>query len=100
MQLNPGLRLRSQVCDTELIVVRPADVELTCGGHPVIPHGQISDPGVSISAELAGGNDLGKRYTDVDGTLEVLVTKQGTGTLAAAAAPLIVKEARPLPSSD
>jgi hypothetical protein len=32
--LKPGTRLRSQVCSTEVIVVRPptAEIQLTCGG--------------------------------------------------------------------
>lgn len=100
MELKPGLRLRSQVCSTELIVVRPADVELTCGGAPVIPLGDQPDAGVNLNPLLSAGNQLGKRYTDDSGALEILVTKKGEGTLADSDRPLPLKEAKPLPSSD
>jgi len=35
--LRPGLRLRSQACTTEIIVIRPGQgtVYLTCGGEPM-----------------------------------------------------------------
>lgn len=100
MELKPGLRLRSQVCATELIVVRPADVELTCGGAPVIGHGEEPGAGLSLDPALSGGTQLGKRYTDDSGALEILVTKRGEGTLADGDRPLPLKEAKPLPSSD
>ena len=100
MDLKPGLRLRSQVCSTELIVVRAAAVELTCGGAPVIPHGDQPDAALNIDPTLSAGNQLGKRYTDDSGALEILVTKQGEGTLADGTKPLPLKEAKPLPSSD
>ncbi|HTK63528.1 MAG TPA: hypothetical protein VL595_14180 [Pseudonocardia sp.] len=100
MELKPGLRLRSQVCTTELIVVRPAEVELTCGGVPVIGHGEEPGAGLSLDPALSDGTQLGKRYTDDSGALEVLVTKRGDGTLADGDRPLPLKEAKPLPSSD
>lgn len=100
MQLTPGLRLRSQVCSTEMIVVRPAPIVLTCGGPPVIPHNETPADGLSLDQALSAGNQLGKRYTDDSGLLEVLVTKQGAGTLANSDRPLQLKEAKPLPSSD
>ena len=35
--VEAGLRLRSQVCATEVIVVRGAgDIDLRCGGQPMI----------------------------------------------------------------
>jgi hypothetical protein len=47
-----------------------------------------------------GPAELGKRYTDEGGTLEVLVTKAGPGTLANGTTPLVLKAAKPLPASD
>jgi hypothetical protein len=100
MELKPGTRLRSQVCSTEVIVVRPpsSPIELMCGGHPMIPAGKEPEPGLA----LAEGEPslLGKRYTNGDESLEVLVTKAGQGTLADGATPLVLKAAKPLPSSD
>lgn len=98
--LTPGSRYRSQVCETEVVVVRPADVALTCGGHPMIDLGAEPAAGLQIDPALAAGNLLGKRYTDASGTLEILVTKPGTGSLADGTVPLEVKQAKPLPSSD
>jgi hypothetical protein len=101
--LKPGSRLRSQVCTTEVIVVRPAESEadLRCGGEPMIA---ISDPaaqGRTPAAGLDGGARLGKRYTTEEpSALELLVTKAGAGTLTAGDTPLVVKTPRKLPSSD
>ena len=52
----------------------------------------------SPAGGLDTGSQLGKRYTD--GTIELLVTKAGAGTLAVDKTPLDIKGARPLPSSD
>jgi hypothetical protein len=102
MELKPGGRYRSQVCATEVIIVRPlpGDVDLTCGGAPLVDHSAAVQEGASPAAGLDTGTAMGKRYTDESGTLEVLVTKPGAGTLAIATTPLVLKEAKPLPASD
>jgi hypothetical protein len=100
MQLRMGARLRSQVCSTEVVVVRAGDTddELTCGGSSLVAvDGAPAASGTPV-AGLDSGTELGKRYTD--GSLELLVTKAGAGTLAVGGAPLEIKGARPLPSSD
>ncbi|MBD0863579.1 hypothetical protein IA539_20605 [Gordonia sp. zg691] len=102
MTFKPGTRLRSQVCDTEIIVITPpaAEVELTCGGEPVIPVGDERS-GADIAPGLDTGTQLGKRYTsDAAPGLEVLVTKPGAGTLGIGTTPLVLKDAKPLPASD
>jgi hypothetical protein len=104
VQLKPGMRLRSQVDTTEVIVVRPPadDIDLQCGGAPMVAVGTEVPEGGSPAAGLDTGSLLGKRYTtdDPEGALELLVTKQGAGTLTAAGVALVLKEAKPLPSSD
>ena len=102
MQIKTGGRYRSQVCETELIVVRPlpGDLDLTCGGHPLIDLKAEPTVGLSLKEGADTGNALGKRYTDASGQLELLVTKGGQGTLALGGQPLVVKEAKPLPASD
>ena len=102
MQVNSGARYRSQVCETELIVVRPlpGDLDLTCGGHPLIDLKAEPAAGLSLKEGADTGNALGKRYTDPGGQLELLVTKAGRGTLALGGEPLTLKQARPLPASD
>ncbi len=108
MELKPGTRLRSQVDDTEVIVVRSpsgeasSDGTLTCGGRPMIGIDEeraILPP--LASGDESGGTLLGKRYVHADSDdLEVLVTHAGTAGLAFGGVPLVVKAARPLPSSD
>jgi hypothetical protein len=96
--------LRSQVCTTEVIVVRPAaeDIDLRCGGSPMVEVGTEVAEGGTPAAGFDTGTQLGKRYTtdDPDGTLELLATKGGDGTLSAGEVALVLKEAKPLPSSD
>ncbi|WP_280269707.1 hypothetical protein [Nocardia wallacei] len=99
--VNNGTRLRSQVCDTEVIVVRAADSldDLRAGGVAMIPIGDEPAAGAQLDANLADGNQLGKRYVDDSGA-EILVTKAGSGTLSIGGTPLALKEAKPLPASD
>jgi hypothetical protein len=99
---KPGTRYRSQVGDTEIVVVRApaADVELNCGGLPVIGLDQIRPDGASPAPGLDEATPVGKRYVDEAGTIEVLVTKAGAGTLELGEVPLALKTAKPLPSSD
>lgn len=100
--LKTGARLRSQVCVTEVIVVRAGsdEVDLRCGGHPMLDLSETPAGGLVAPAGFEGGTALGKRYVDGTGTVEVLVTKAGAGTLSIGDTPLDLKEAKPLPSSD
>lgn len=102
-KLSPGRRLRSQVCPAEVIVIRAGkgEVELTCGGVPMLPHDVESATEASPVLGLMTGAALGKRYIAAgDDTFEVLVTKPGSGTLADHSDPLLIKTAKPLPASD
>ena len=102
MQLKPGQRLRSQVCETQIIIVHPADadVDLQCGGSPMVDLNSSDRLDSAPQEGLAGGNEMGKRYIAEGSSLEVLVTKAGAGTLAVSDNPLVTKEVKPLPSSD
>ena len=102
MEMKTGARYRSQVCETEMIVVKalPGDVDLTVGGHPVIDLKAEPTPGLSIEPGTDTGSALGKRYTDASGKLELLITKAGAGGLALDGEPLPLKDAKPLPASD
>ena len=103
VQLTPGQRLRSQVCTTEVIIVRAskAELDLACGGKPMV---DIAEPVATDETPAPGldtGSDLGKRYTaPEDESVEVLVTVAGTGTLSTGSTPLVLRATKPLPSSD
>jgi hypothetical protein len=102
VELKTGLKLRSQVGPTEAVVVKaPAgDVDVTCGGHAMIAATETPQDGLSADSSAQGETQIGKRYTDPDGTIELLVTKPGVGSLAAGAVALELKQAKPLPASD
>jgi hypothetical protein len=93
--------LQSQVCDTQVIVVRTSDRldDVRSGGAPMIPIDAQKTAGLTLAAALSDGNAMGKRYVD-EGGGEVLVTKAGAGTLSIGDTPLNLKETKPLPASD
>jgi hypothetical protein len=101
-QYKPGARLRSAVCKTEVMVIAAPDetLELTCGGAPLLGEGEEAPQGLQLDSSAAEGTQLGKRYTDESGSLELLCVKPGEGTLAAQGVALVLKGAKPLPSSD
>lgn len=102
MELKPGSRWKSAVCDAELVVVRPpkTPVSLECGGHPVIPHGAERTGGLALSDDHAAGSAAGKRYADPETGMEVLCSKAGAGSLSIDGRPIGATEAKKLPSSD
>jgi hypothetical protein len=102
MDLKPGSRWRSAVCETELVVVRPpkSPITLECGGYEVIPHSEARPEGKEIAADFAEGSQAGKRYADDETGVEVLCTKAGAGTLTIGGRPIGAKEAKKLPASD
>jgi hypothetical protein len=103
VNFKPGSRLRSQVCETQDVVVHAAadDIDLQCGGKPMIDAAAaMSEPGIPAPG-LDTGAQLGKRYRAGDESgLEVLVVSGGDGTLSIDSIPLTVKAAKALPSSD
>jgi hypothetical protein len=100
VQLKPGTRLESVTCATQVVVVRaPADdVDVRCGGEPMQ---EIGAGGERRPVTGTGDPALtGKRYADEDLGLELLCTRAGEGSLSVGDRPLLVKGAKPLPSSD
>ena len=98
VQTKPGLKLRGTACSTEVVVVRPAAdaVELACCGAPLT----TVETGIAPGAPDPNGVLLGKRYADEQTGLELLCTKPGPGELGIDGRPLLLKGAKPLPSSD
>ena len=101
MELKIGARLRSVADTTEVVVVKAPkdDVDLRCGGHPMTALGEpVAEtdvvPGFDASTQV------GKRYVDEGAGVEVLCTKAGGGSLSLGDTALVLKGAKPLPSSD
>lgn len=99
--VKPGTRLRSATCTTEVVVVKGlGDLDLRCGGRPLVPAGgdggATGPPGPPHDA----GTQLGKRYALEDGSVELLCSKAGAGSLSLGDVPLPVRSAKSLPSSD
>ena len=99
--IKNGTRLQSQVCDTQVIVVRSAESldDLRAGGVPMVPIDTDVSGDATLDPAFSDGNVMGKRYVDENGA-EVLVTKAGAGTLSVGTTALNLKEAKPLPASD
>jgi hypothetical protein len=102
MQIKAGARLHGAADSTEIIVVKApsGDVDLRCGGLPLLPMGERGLDGMAVSPNHADGTALGKRYEDTDAGVEVLCTKPGPGSLSVGDRPLTLHAAKPLPSSD
>lgn len=97
MQVKPGMRVRSAVCSTEVMVVKGAgDLDLRCGGAPM--QSGATAPSGTPQAPFDGGTLVGKRYA-LDG-VELLCTKAGGGSLSLGATPIPPQDAQQLPSSD
>lgn len=96
--MKPGTRLKSAVCDTEVMVIRCTEGTIECGGSPM-SEAKPAEAG-EISADHANGTLMGKRYVDADGKYELLCVKPGKGSLSVDGVALSVKDAKPLPASD
>ena len=96
--MKPGTKLKSAVCDTEVMVVRAADAVVECGGAPMVEERPADRQ--PVNAAFAAGTKMGKRYVNAAGTVELLCVKQGQGSLSIAGEALKIKDAKPLPASD
>lgn len=96
--MKPGSKLKSAVCDTEVMVIRGSGVVVECGGKPMAED-KPSALG-EVDPAFAEGTKIGKRYVDAAGSVELLCTKAGKGSLSIGGVALQTKDAKPLPSSD
>ena len=96
--MKSGSKLKSAVCDTEVMVIRSAAVVVECGGAPMVEE-RPAERG-TIKPGFAQGTLIGKRYVDAAGSLELLCVKPGKGSLSIGGVPLQLKDAKPLPASD
>ena len=108
VDLKPGSRWRSAVCDTEVVVVRAPGRPVTfrIGGAGALPAEAIPErhsrerAAAQPDATLAGSSLLGKRYTDEATGLEMLCVKAGRGTITVDGRPVTIMTPRQLPASD
>jgi hypothetical protein len=96
--MKPGTKLKSIVCDTEVMVIRAGAAVVECGGSPMAEERPAER--ANVSPAFAAGTKIGKRYVDAAGTVELLCVKPGQGSLSLGGVALVLKEAKPLPSSD
>jgi len=98
MELKPGLKLKAAGTSAEFIVISgPArEVELTCAGAHLTVDGSGGAGAPAVDADLL----IGKRYSDDEGTIELLCTVSGAGPLVYDGRLLGAKAAKALPSSD
>lgn len=96
-----GTRLKSAVCDTQIMVLRvPAtELDLRCGGVEMLAMDGAAS-GAALDPAFSAGTLSGKRYVDAAETMEFLCTKGGAGGISLGATPLEIKQAKALPSSD
>lgn len=96
--MKPGSKLKSAVCDTEVMVIRGSGLVVECGGKPMAEDKPATLG--EVDPAFAEGTKIGKRYVDAAGTVELLCVKAGKGSLAIGGVALQTKDAKPLPSSD
>ncbi|MET0239172.1 MAG: hypothetical protein ABW184_04665 [Sphingobium sp.] len=97
-KMKPGTKLKSTVCDTEVMVIKSGEGSIEAGGAPMA-EAKPAELG-TLSADFSGGTLMGKRYVDADGKFELLCVKPGKGSLSVDGTALSIKDAKPLPASD
>lgn len=95
--MKAGTKLKSAVCDTEVMVIKLGSGTIECGGAPMVE--ERGEKG-AVNPAFSEGTKMGKRYTDAAGTFELLCVKPGAGSLSIDGAACQLKDAKPLPSSD
>src|SRR3546814_15557019 len=82
MQLKPGTKLQSIVCDTDVMVIKgTGDVFLTCGGAEMVADRSGVSGQPAIDPAFASGTAMGNRYQTADGQIELLCIRPGKGSL-------------------
>ena len=95
--LKPGLRLKSVVCEAEIMVIKATDGDdLTCGGVAMTESPESAD----ANPDQMDGCVIGKRYVNEAETVAVLCVKSGDGSIYYNGDELMTKDTKKLPSSD
>jgi hypothetical protein len=80
------------------MVIRAGSGVFECGGAPMAEQ-RPAERG-TLNPAFADGSKIGKRYVNADGSAELLCVKAGQGSLSCGLVALLIKDAKPLPSSD
>jgi hypothetical protein len=96
--MKTGTKLKSAVCDTEVIVIKGSNVLVECGGTPMAE--ERPEQRSAVHPSFAEGTKIGKRYVDAGNNVELLCVKAGQGSLSIGGVVLRLKDAKPLPASD
>ena len=97
--LKPGVRLKSAVCDAEIMIIKiGAGDDVTCGGKSM----HVDAPAAKVAGDDGHmhGCLIGKRYINQAETVELLCVKSGDGSLYCNGEELMTKDTKKLPSSD
>lgn len=95
--LKPGIRLKSAVCDAEVMVIKAGESDnLTCGGVAMAEAPERVDGVDDQMNECL----IGKRYINQEESIEILCVKSGAGSLYYDGEELMTKDTKKLPSSD
>jgi hypothetical protein len=102
MKLKPGQRLKSAVSEAQIMVIKaPAEeTRIQCAGVDML---ELSAEGAAApgpESSIEGVLQIGKRYANQTGTLELLCTKGGAGLLSSDEEVLQPRLSKQLPSSD
>ncbi|WKD49032.1 hypothetical protein [Microbulbifer spongiae] len=106
IELKPGIRLKSAVCDTQIMVVKGKGAhDLRCGGVAMQAFNATGPDVAQLVSDsgFAAGTLMGKRYVNGDGSIEALCTKPGLGSLSLGPkreSALQIKQTEALPASD
>ena len=104
--LKPGIRLKSSVCETQIMLVKgKGGNDACCGGVAMQELNATGSPTTQLDpdAGFAAGTLMGKRYVNSDGSIEALCTKPGLGSLSLGPnldSLLQIKQTEALPASD
>lgn len=96
--MKPGMKIKSSVCDTEVMIIKGTNFSVNCGGAPMSD--AKAEGAGEVDPNFANGTQVGKRYVNSDGSVELLCVKAGKGSLSIDGQELPIKDSKPLPSSD
>jgi hypothetical protein len=102
MKLKPGQRLKSAVSEAQIMVIKAptGEIRIQCAGVDLLELAAEASGALGSGSSTEGVLQIGKRYANQAGTLELLCTKGGAGLLSADEEILQPRQSKQLPSSD